>query len=52
MISDKYHTWYDLVRESLLSYHLPVSRCADPEIVRIGNAVPELSALQDVIVKF
>lgn len=37
MISDKYHTWYDLMRQAVLSYHLPVSRCADPEIVRTGR---------------
>jgi hypothetical protein len=36
VINDKYHTWYDLMLEVLLSYHLPVSRRADPEIVRVG----------------
>lgn len=39
MINDKYHTWYDLVRESLLSYHLPVSRRADPKKDKVGSGL-------------
>ena len=33
MINDKYHIQYDFMRVIQLSYPLPVSRRADPEIV-------------------